>query len=93
MKTSLVAAAATGALLALGAGSAHAQTATDAAALQEQIQALQAQVQALRLAGASHLQGYYFARPMPAEAAREMAEAGLGWVLEDEAEPDSRAHG
>ncbi|CAN5244669.1 EAL domain-containing protein [soil metagenome] len=32
-----------------------------------------AQVQSLRLAGASHLQGYYFARPMPAEAARDIA--------------------
>ena len=46
MKTSLAAAAATSALLALGAGSAHAQTASDAAKLQEQIQALQAQVSA-----------------------------------------------
>jgi diguanylate cyclase (GGDEF)-like protein len=34
-----------------------------------------AQVQALRLAGASHLQGYYFSRPVPAEGARLMAEA------------------
>jgi diguanylate cyclase (GGDEF)-like protein len=32
-----------------------------------------AQVQALRLAGASHLQGYYFARPMSAADARETA--------------------
>ena len=48
MKTSLAAAAATGALLALGAGSAHAQTAADSAKLQEQIQALQAQVSALQ---------------------------------------------
>ena len=32
-----------------------------------------AQVQMLRVAGASHLQGYFFARPMPAAAAREMA--------------------
>ncbi|HEX4693181.1 GGDEF domain-containing response regulator [Sphingomonas sp.] len=35
----------------------------------------EAQVQALRLAGASHLQGYYFSRPVPAEAAAEMANA------------------
>ena len=32
-----------------------------------------AQVQALRLAGASHLQGYYFSRPVPADIAREIA--------------------
>jgi diguanylate cyclase (GGDEF)-like protein len=32
-----------------------------------------AQVQALRLAGASHLQGYYFARPMAADDARTLA--------------------
>jgi len=32
-----------------------------------------AQVQSLRLAGASHLQGYYFARPMSAADARETA--------------------
>ena len=35
----------------------------------------EAQVQALRLAGASHLQGYYFSRPVPAEAAAAMAHA------------------
>ena len=35
-----------------------------------------AQVQALRLAGASHLQGYYVARPVAPEIAREMAAAG-----------------
>ena len=34
----------------------------------------EAQVQALRVAGASHLQGYYFARPMPAAEARAMAD-------------------
>ncbi|WP_294046426.1 EAL domain-containing protein [Sphingomonas sp.] len=34
-----------------------------------------AQVQALRLAGASHLQGYYFSRPVPAADAKAMAEA------------------
>ena len=33
----------------------------------------EAQVQALRIAGASHLQGYFFARPVPAEQARVMA--------------------
>lgn len=33
----------------------------------------EAQVQALRIAGAAYLQGYYLARPMPPEAAREMA--------------------
>ncbi len=34
-----------------------------------------AQAQALRLAGASHMQGYFFSRPVSAEAARAMAEA------------------
>ena len=34
-----------------------------------------AQVQMLRIAGASHLQGYFFARPMSAATARAMAEA------------------
>ena len=33
----------------------------------------EAQVQALRIAGAAYLQGYYLAKPMPAEAARELA--------------------
>ncbi|RDE06986.1 putative bifunctional diguanylate cyclase/phosphodiesterase [Sphingomonas aracearum] len=33
----------------------------------------EAQVQALRLAGASHLQGYFFSRPVIAELARDMA--------------------
>jgi EAL domain-containing protein (putative c-di-GMP-specific phosphodiesterase class I) len=32
-----------------------------------------AQVQALRLAGASHLQGYFFSRPVGADQARDMA--------------------
>ncbi len=36
----------------------------------------EAQMQALRLAGASHLQGYYFSRPVGAEAARTMAALG-----------------
>ncbi len=35
----------------------------------------EAQVQALRLAGASHLQGYFFSRPVTAEIALGMAEA------------------
>ena len=34
----------------------------------------EAQVALLRVAGASHLQGYYFSRPVIAEAARELAE-------------------
>ena len=33
----------------------------------------EAQVQALRLAGASHMQGFYFSRPVPAEDARAIA--------------------
>ncbi|MEO5938160.1 MAG: EAL domain-containing protein [Sphingomonas sp.] len=35
----------------------------------------EAQVQALRVAGASHLQGYYFSRPVPAAEAKIMADA------------------
>jgi diguanylate cyclase (GGDEF)-like protein len=35
----------------------------------------EAQVALLRVAGASHLQGYYFSRPVAAEIARELAEA------------------
>ena len=35
----------------------------------------EAQVQALRVAGASHLQGYYFSRPVPAAEAKVMADA------------------
>ncbi|MEO5493848.1 MAG: EAL domain-containing protein [Sphingomonas sp.] len=35
----------------------------------------EAQVQALRVAGASHLQGYYFSRPVPAPEAKIMAAA------------------
>jgi len=34
-----------------------------------------AQVQALRIAGASHLQGYFLSRPVPADHARELAAA------------------
>jgi diguanylate cyclase (GGDEF)-like protein len=34
----------------------------------------EAQVQALRLAGASHLQGYYFSRPVPADQAKVIAD-------------------
>ena len=36
-----------------------------------------AQAQALRIAGAAYLQGYYFSLPVPATHAREMARAGL----------------
>ncbi|KQN29352.1 putative bifunctional diguanylate cyclase/phosphodiesterase [Sphingomonas sp. Leaf38] len=36
----------------------------------------EAQVQALRLAGASHLQGYFFSRPVTADRALAMAQAG-----------------
>ena len=48
MKTTLAAGAALGAILALGAGAAHADTAPDTAKLQAQLQALQAQVTALQ---------------------------------------------
>ena len=34
-----------------------------------------AQVQSLRIAGASHLQGYFFSRPVPADVARGIAQA------------------
>ncbi len=37
----------------------------------------EAQVQALRLAGASHLQGYFFSRPVTADIALDMARAGI----------------
>ena len=37
----------------------------------------EAQVQALRLAGASHLQGYFLSRPVAADVAQGMAEHGL----------------
>jgi len=40
-----------------------------------------AQMQALRLAGASHLQGYYFSRPVTAEVALDMA--GKRFLVED----------
>ncbi len=33
------------------------------------------QVQALRMAGASHIQGFYLSRPVPAAVAAEMAAA------------------
>ena len=34
----------------------------------------EAQLQALRVAGASHLQGYFFSRPVPEAVARTLAE-------------------
>ena len=54
-----------------------------------------AQVQMLRIAGASHLQGYFFSRPVAAEAARAMAEQRfLGREEEtDEVEPGSGTYG
>ena len=48
-----------------------------------------AQVQMLRMAGASHLQGYFFARPMVAAAARAMAEQRF--LASDEDEADTEA--
>ena len=45
---------------------------------------------ALRLAGASHLQGYFFSRPVAAELARTMADAG---TLSDEDGADEAATG
>jgi diguanylate cyclase (GGDEF)-like protein len=49
------------------------------------------QVQALRMAGASHLQGYYLARPMPAEDARAMAARGT--VVAEAEEAATGTHG
>jgi len=37
----------------------------------------EAQVQALRIAGAQYLQGYYLSKPVPAEQARALAENGF----------------
>ncbi len=50
----------------------------------------EAQLQALRLAGCSHLQGYYLARPMPEEDALKLARAGFMGAAEDE-EPEFEA--
>ena len=43
------------------------------------------QLQALRMAGASHFQGFYFSRPIPAEAARKVAATRF---LADPSEPE-----
>ncbi|MDO7840997.1 putative bifunctional diguanylate cyclase/phosphodiesterase [Sphingomonas immobilis] len=54
----------------------------------------EAQVQALRLAGASHLQGFYFAHPMTAEDARELAHQRFIAGEDDTAdEPGTGTHG
>ena len=50
-----------------------------------------AQAQALRLAGVSHLQGYFFSRPVRADVARDIAGAGLPHF--DDAEPLEAATG
>ena len=47
-----------------------------------------AQVQALRLAGASHLQGYFFSRPVDADVARGIAQARFMMEPEEDATPD-----
>ncbi|MEG3166095.1 EAL domain-containing protein [Sphingomonas sp. PB2P19] len=45
----------------------------------------EAQVQALRVAGASHLQGHFFSAPVAADRARAMAEAGhVGGTVDDQ---------
>jgi diguanylate cyclase (GGDEF)-like protein len=46
----------------------------------------EAQVQALAVAGASHYQGYYFSRPVSAEAAHTLAEMRFLEAIEDEGE-------
>ncbi len=51
----------------------------------------EAQVQYLRLAGASHLQGYFFSRPVAAAVARDMAEQRFLVDQEEEAELDTGA--
>ena len=51
-----------------------------------------AQAQALRLAGASHLQGYLFSRPVPADQARAMAETGVLGFEGAEVEPRTGTH-
>lgn len=54
----------------------------------------EAQVALLRAAGASHLQGYHFSRPVTAEIARELAEAGSIGGPPDAAEvPGTGTHG
>lgn len=45
----------------------------------------EAQVQALRIAGAQYLQGYYLSRPVAAEAARALAARGFVGEVADEA--------
>jgi len=52
----------------------------------------EAQVQALRIAGASHLQGFYFSHPVTADVARDMAAARF--AVDDEGEePATGTHG
>jgi diguanylate cyclase (GGDEF)-like protein len=46
----------------------------------------EAQLQALRVAGASHLQGYFFSRPVPEAAARTLAEQR--YIMPPEADED-----
>ena len=47
----------------------------------------EAQVQALRIAGASHLQGYFFARPVPAAQALDLAtQRFIGQAIDDTAQ-------
>jgi EAL domain-containing protein (putative c-di-GMP-specific phosphodiesterase class I) len=56
----------------------------------------EAQVQALRLAGASHLQGYFFSRPVTADLALAMARAAVLTGKDDvssEAPPIRQAFG
>ena len=50
----------------------------------------EAQVQALRLAGASHMQGYFFSRPVSAERALEMARKGTVSGSDDVSTDDHR---
>ena len=51
----------------------------------------EAQVQALRLAGASHLQGYFFSHPICADTARTMAASGPLTAVGKASDASSRA--
>ncbi len=53
----------------------------------------EAQAQALRLAGASHLQGYFFSRPISADVAREMAELRFLVGADDSDDVSTEAQG
>ncbi|GHH09035.1 transcriptional regulator [Sphingomonas glacialis] len=55
----------------------------------------EAQLQALRVAGCSHMQGYFFSRPVVQDRAREIAQARymLDPAADDAVEPGNGTHG